>query len=138
MCLTRSVTTWMICETAPPDPKQTFAHSHPLEVFNSGNYPYCEAEWHSPVEHLKPKATMLFTQEFSIWSDPAVGRPWALFGLGGLGKVGGVNVSPELLGFAEADCLPKDKRAIATAGEHVSSLLVGREGHCGDIVGMAS
>ena len=69
------VTTWMICETAPPDPNQTFAHSHPLEVFNSGDYPYCEAEWHSPLEHLKPKATMLFTQEFSIWSDPAVERP---------------------------------------------------------------
>lgn len=72
------ITIWMTCDTARPEPTQAFAHSYPLEVFNSGDYPYCEAEWHSPLVQLKPRETMRFVQEFSIWSYPTNACPVTL------------------------------------------------------------
>lgn len=62
---------WMICETPPPQTGDVFAHSRPLEVFNSGDYPYGEAEWHAPAKTLAPGQTVTLEQRFTIGSDPA-------------------------------------------------------------------
>ncbi len=60
---------WMSCNTKKPTAGDRFAHTHPLEVFNSGDYPYCEAEWHAPLQTLAPNATAVFDQQFAIWTD---------------------------------------------------------------------
>lgn len=58
---------WLRCRTAPPEPSDSFAHGLPFEVFNSRDYPYAEAEWHSPSQILLPGAAMTFEQHFQIW-----------------------------------------------------------------------
>ena len=60
---------WMSCETCRATPGDRFAHMNPLEVFNSGDYRYCEAEWHAPLRSLSPGETAEFTQTFSVWTD---------------------------------------------------------------------
>ena len=60
---------WMMCATPKPKQADSYAHQNPFEVFNSGDYEYCEAEWHSPQVNLLPGETLNFQQEFSVWSD---------------------------------------------------------------------
>lgn len=60
---------WMRCETGWPVKGDEFAHSYPLEVFNSGDYPYCEAEWHAPLKTLPHGAATEFCQHFTLWAD---------------------------------------------------------------------
>ena len=55
-------------------PGDVFAHKHNVEVFNSGDYPYCEAEWHSPARDLGPGETMTFSQRFML-SNPLSPNP---------------------------------------------------------------
>ncbi|MBO6755290.1 MAG: hypothetical protein JJ902_03110 [Roseibium sp.] len=57
------------CSTTRPLGTDSFAHGHNFEVFNSGDYPYCEAEWHAPEHQLRPGAQMLFSQEFHVSMD---------------------------------------------------------------------
>lgn len=68
----------MLCETQASQNGDTFAHTFPLEVFNSGDYPYCEAEWHSPATMLAADDTITFDQRFTIWSDPKTTNSIAL------------------------------------------------------------
>ncbi|MEP2203532.1 MAG: hypothetical protein ABJI65_11750, partial [Tateyamaria sp.] len=73
---------WLICTTHPPLPQDNFAHQFPVEVFNSGDYPYCEAEWHSPKSDLRPGEALKFQQDFRIWPNdapPAPDAPKELF-----------------------------------------------------------
>lgn len=63
---------WMLCRTPDPQPHDDFAHGSPFEVFNSGDYPYCEAEWHSPCENLEPGAEISFEQTFHVWQGEAL------------------------------------------------------------------
>lgn len=49
--------------------QREFAHRHPVEIFNSGDYSYCEAEWHSPMRMLRQGETMHFKQTFEVFSD---------------------------------------------------------------------
>jgi hypothetical protein len=60
---------WMMCTVPKPKQADSYAHQHPFEVFNSGDYNYCEAEWHSPQTNLLPAETLRFQQEFCIWTD---------------------------------------------------------------------
>jgi len=60
---------WMMCSVPKPKQVDRYAHQHPFEVFNSGDYNYCEAEWHSPQARLLPGDTLRFQQEFRIWTD---------------------------------------------------------------------
>lgn len=60
---------WMMSSVPRPKQGDSYAHQHPLEVFNSGDYDYCEAEWHSPQTCLLPGEAMRFQQEFSVWAD---------------------------------------------------------------------
>ncbi|MEH6522444.1 hypothetical protein [Sulfitobacter sp.] len=76
--LVQTGTAVMLCETQPPQPSDTFAHTFPLEIFNSGDYPYCEAEWHSPATMLDAHQTITFDQRFTIWSDPKTTNSIAL------------------------------------------------------------
>ena len=48
---------------------ESYAHGHNIEVFNSGDYSYCEAEWHSPSQRLRPGGEITFTQRFEISTD---------------------------------------------------------------------
>ncbi len=48
----------------------SFAHGHGFELFSSADYPYWEAEWHSPIEQLEPGGALDFVQEFEL-IDPA-------------------------------------------------------------------
>ena len=68
---TDQATIWMLCQTdlAPSD--DAFAHTFPLGIFNSGDYPYCEAEWHGPLKMLSPNSMTEFTQRFKVWADDA-------------------------------------------------------------------
>lgn len=68
----------LMCSVPAPLPNDRFAHQHPVEIFNSGDYPYCEAEWHSPMTELHPGETLSFHQVFRLWpSAPSVtkGKP---------------------------------------------------------------
>lgn len=70
----------MMCSAPKPAPNDTYAHQYPVEIFNSGDYPYCEAEWHSPVADLLPGEALRFQQHFHFWSSdiPAVVAPTLL------------------------------------------------------------
>lgn len=57
----------LMCSVLKPSPNDRFAHQYPIEIFNSGDYPYCEAEWHSPVTDLPPGETLGFQQHFRLW-----------------------------------------------------------------------
>lgn len=59
---------WISCTIPAPKQSGNYAHATAFEVFNSGDYPYCEAEWHAPLRTLRPKAETRFHQDFSIWS----------------------------------------------------------------------
>ncbi len=56
----------LICTTPRPADKDSFAHGHEFEVFNSVNYDYCEAEWHSPARMLAPKESLTYHQNFDV------------------------------------------------------------------------
>ena len=58
---------WLLCRTPAPLDDDVFAHCLPFEVFNSGDYPYCEAEWHSPQATLAAGDTLTFQQTFHVW-----------------------------------------------------------------------
>ncbi|WP_240535005.1 hypothetical protein [Notoacmeibacter marinus] len=60
---------WMMCSVPKAEQGDRYAHRHPVEVFNSGDYAYCEAEWHSPAVKLMRGDTLNFQQEFRIWTD---------------------------------------------------------------------
>lgn len=60
---------WLICRSPEPLPQDRFAHGHNFEVFNSGDYPYCEAEWHAPLRALQPGESISYDQEFSIGTE---------------------------------------------------------------------
>ena len=59
---------WLRCAVPKPSQTDRYAHQFPIEIFNSGNYPYCEAEWHSPFSELPTGKTIEFQQNFQIWS----------------------------------------------------------------------
>lgn len=61
----------LICDTPDHAPEDTYAHNHEFEAFNSADYPYCEAEWHSPARHLKPGDGLTFNQTFSVQTEAA-------------------------------------------------------------------
>ena len=56
----------LTCMTPPAEAPGNYAHGHNVEVFNSADYPYCEAEWHSPAAWLRPGDELTFTQEFQV------------------------------------------------------------------------
>lgn len=60
---------WLTCSVPAAQGESKFAHHHPVEIFNSGDYAYCEAEWHSPMCDLKPGAALHFKQTFKVFSD---------------------------------------------------------------------
>lgn len=60
---------WMSCETDHATSDDRFAHLHAFEVFNSGDYPYCEAEWHAPLQHLSHGESATLNQHFAVWAD---------------------------------------------------------------------
>lgn len=60
---------WVMCETPAPRGQHVYAHGMPFEIFNSGDYSYCEAEWHAPLAHLQPGSSTSFEQKFRVWSD---------------------------------------------------------------------
>lgn len=64
--------TWLLCATDPQEEADAWAHGHPFEVFNSGDYAYCETEWHSPAKTLGRGEAMSFRQTFRIWSGDQV------------------------------------------------------------------
>lgn len=57
---------WLKCSVPEPQKGDRFAHGCPFEIFNSGDYAYCEAEWHSPLGNLGPKETLQYQQTFDI------------------------------------------------------------------------
>ncbi|MFA3921002.1 hypothetical protein AB1E33_29210 [Ruegeria sp. 2012CJ15-1] len=59
----------LMCSVSEPQRDDQFAHHYPFEVFNSGDYAYCEAEWHSPARDLAPNETLSFRQKFLVLSD---------------------------------------------------------------------
>ena len=60
---------WLKCSVPPPQHDNQYAHELPFEVFNSGDYDYCETEWHSPVKNLDPGKELNFKQSFQIFTD---------------------------------------------------------------------
>ncbi|MEX0279716.1 MAG: hypothetical protein AB3N13_00850 [Arenibacterium sp.] len=60
---------WLTCGIPVSEGREDYAHRHPVEVFNSGDYAYCEAEWHSPLRALAPGETMQFKQVFKVVPD---------------------------------------------------------------------
>ncbi len=60
---------WVTCQTPASSNGSRFAHGHNIEVFNSADYPYCEAEWHAPATILRPGESQDFTQHFSVGSN---------------------------------------------------------------------
>ena len=63
---------WLLCRTPALSGGEVFAHGKPFEVFNSGDYSYCEAEWHSPQTTLAPDGTLTFQQTFHVWQGDAL------------------------------------------------------------------
>lgn len=63
----------LACDVPPMQPGQTYAHGHNVEIFNSGELPYCEAEWHSPALDLLPRFALRYRQSFDL-SRPADSR----------------------------------------------------------------
>ncbi len=63
---------WLLCETPAVHPGDRFAHGHNFEVFNSGDYPYGEAEWHAPAKDLDPGDSLEFTQAFSVRTEASM------------------------------------------------------------------
>ena len=61
---------WVSCKTTVQNINDKFAHGHNFEVFNSTNYAYCEAEWHSPAATLKSGESIKFEQFFTVKSTP--------------------------------------------------------------------
>lgn len=61
---------WVTCQTPVSSNGSRFAHGHNIEVFNSADYPYCEAEWHAPATVLRQGQIQDFTQHFSVGSNP--------------------------------------------------------------------
>lgn len=59
----------VVCRTAPAQRGDTFAHGHNVEVFNSGDYDYCETEWHSPARCLSPGESLSFRQDFTCSAE---------------------------------------------------------------------
>ena len=57
---------YLTCRVPTPLEGDRFAHSHNIEVFNSGDYPYCEVEWHAPATILARGDSNSFTQHFNI------------------------------------------------------------------------
>lgn len=68
----------LMCSVPAPRQRDRFAHHHPFEIFNSGEYDYCEAEWHSPVRNLAPNETLSFRQLFRVLDDGASQLPASL------------------------------------------------------------
>ena len=68
----------LMCSVPEPQQGDRFAHHRPFEVFNSGDYAYCEAEWHSPVHDLEPNETMSFRQTFRLLTDDTQQMPASL------------------------------------------------------------
>lgn len=60
---------WLTCSVCAAQGQDEYAHHHPVEIFNSGDYAYCEAEWHSPKRDLEPGETMHFKQTFEVFTD---------------------------------------------------------------------
>lgn len=60
---------WLMCSVPVPQSQGSYAHGQPLEIFNSGDYPYCEAEWHSPARPIVPGETLAFQQRFHAWMN---------------------------------------------------------------------
>ena len=60
---------WLKCKVPKPLQPNRYAHQYPVEIFNSGDYPYCEAEWHSPLTKLTTGETLTYQQAFHIWHD---------------------------------------------------------------------
>lgn len=69
---------WLLCHTSAQSPDDEFTHGHPFEVFNSGDYAYCEAEWHSPRATLALNDTLTFQQTFYVWRDDKHSLPTPL------------------------------------------------------------
>lgn len=63
---------WISCQTSPPQQDDRYAHQHPFEIFNSGDYAYCEAEWHSAARNLGSGETMSFLQTFRVWAHDEI------------------------------------------------------------------
>ncbi len=59
----------LMCSVPEPQQGDQFAHDYPFEVFNSGDYAYCEAEWHSPARNLAPNETLNFRQTFRVLAE---------------------------------------------------------------------
>ena len=60
---------WLRCIVPKPSEFDRYAHQYPVEIFNSVDYPYCEAEWHSPLTTLGSGETFEFQQVFRIWTE---------------------------------------------------------------------
>lgn len=60
---------WLTCSVPVPEEPEDYAHQHPVEIFNSGDYAYCEAEWHSRLRALGAGETMHFKQTFEVFTD---------------------------------------------------------------------
>ncbi|NOD28939.1 hypothetical protein [Ruegeria atlantica] len=59
----------LMCSVPELQQGDQFAHDYPFEVFNSGDYAYCEAEWHSPARILAPNETLNFRQTFRVLAE---------------------------------------------------------------------
>lgn len=60
---------WLTCSSVPWQAQADYAHGHGFEIFNSGDYPYCEAEWHSPARKLAPGESITFEQYFTAGTE---------------------------------------------------------------------
>ncbi|WP_051563750.1 hypothetical protein [Enterovibrio calviensis] len=45
---------------------ENYAHGHALEIYNSAHYPYCELEWHGPLNTLLPDESIEMSMIFDI------------------------------------------------------------------------
>ncbi len=60
---------WLSCKSTQHVASDEYAHGHNFEVFNSGDYPYCEAEWHAPARTLRQGEHLNFVQEFRVQTE---------------------------------------------------------------------